>query len=139
MSQFVVEFPVRFRHCDPAGIVFYPRYFEMLNDVVEDWFASLGWSFATLVSEHGLGVPMAGVEARFIAPSRLGEVLEARVTVERVGRSSCASVVEFSCGEQARVRFAATMVCASLDPLRSVAWPDGLRAALTSPLLRAAS
>ena len=26
---------VLFRHCDPAGIVFYPRYFEMLNDCVE--------------------------------------------------------------------------------------------------------
>ena len=28
---------VRFGHCDPAGIVFYPRYFEMLNALVEDW------------------------------------------------------------------------------------------------------
>ena len=34
--------PIRFRHCDAAGIVFYPRYFEMMNDLVEDWFAELG-------------------------------------------------------------------------------------------------
>jgi 4-hydroxybenzoyl-CoA thioesterase len=22
-------YPIEFNHCDPAGIVFYPRYFEM--------------------------------------------------------------------------------------------------------------
>ena len=29
---------IRFQHCDPAGIVFYPRFFEFTNQVVEDWF-----------------------------------------------------------------------------------------------------
>ncbi len=29
---------VEFNHCDPAGIVFYPRYFEMANSVVENFF-----------------------------------------------------------------------------------------------------
>ena len=29
---------VRFADCDPAGIVFYPRYMEMFNALVEDWF-----------------------------------------------------------------------------------------------------
>ena len=28
---------VRFAHCDPAGIVFFPRYMEMFNNLVEDW------------------------------------------------------------------------------------------------------
>ncbi|KAF5290196.1 hypothetical protein FQR65_LT20676 [Abscondita terminalis] len=35
---------IGFRHCDPAGIVFYPRYAEMINDTVEHWF------------KHGLGM-----------------------------------------------------------------------------------
>ena len=30
--------PIRFRHCDPAGIVFYPRFIEMAHSVVEDFF-----------------------------------------------------------------------------------------------------
>ena len=34
-SPFTAEMTVAFRHCDPAGIVFYPRYFEMINDFVE--------------------------------------------------------------------------------------------------------
>jgi 4-hydroxybenzoyl-CoA thioesterase len=28
---------IRFSDCDPAGIVFYPQYFVMLNGLVEDW------------------------------------------------------------------------------------------------------
>ena len=35
---FTVTQRVRFQHCDPAGIVFYPRYFEMLNATIEEWF-----------------------------------------------------------------------------------------------------
>ena len=33
---------IGFKHCDPAGIVFYPRYFEMFNDCVEA-FLTVGW------------------------------------------------------------------------------------------------
>ena len=31
-------YPIEFNHCDPAGIVFYPRYFEMTNHVCENFF-----------------------------------------------------------------------------------------------------
>ena len=31
------EILVRFGDCDPAGIVYYPRYMEMFNNLVEDW------------------------------------------------------------------------------------------------------
>jgi 4-hydroxybenzoyl-CoA thioesterase len=32
---------VLFKHCDPTGIVFYPRFFEMINDAVEAMFSDL--------------------------------------------------------------------------------------------------
>ena len=38
---------IRFAHCDPAGIVFFPQYLVMLNGHVEDWFTDgLGLSYA---------------------------------------------------------------------------------------------
>ncbi len=30
--------PVRFTHTDPAGYDFFPRFFEMFQACVEDWF-----------------------------------------------------------------------------------------------------
>ena len=44
---------VLFKHCDPAGIVFFPRYYEMVNDCVEAFFADvLDWPFEAM---HGAG------------------------------------------------------------------------------------
>jgi 4-hydroxybenzoyl-CoA thioesterase len=39
---FVMNQKVLFKHCDPAGVVFYPRYFEMINDCVEALFDDIG-------------------------------------------------------------------------------------------------
>ena len=36
---FTLTHTVRFGDCDPAAIVFYPRYYEMLNATIEEWFA----------------------------------------------------------------------------------------------------
>ena len=36
--QYTKQEKVRFQHVDYAGIVFYPRFLEMLNCLVEDWF-----------------------------------------------------------------------------------------------------
>ncbi|MBU9698933.1 hypothetical protein GU927_013865 [Rhodobacteraceae bacterium HSP-20] len=40
---------MEFNRCDPAGIVFYPRYFEMMNSVIENFFReALDYSFVRL-------------------------------------------------------------------------------------------
>ena len=55
MNPFTRATVVRFEHCDPAGLMFYPRFFALMNEAVEDWFAALGHSFKTLHVEQ-LGV-----------------------------------------------------------------------------------
>ena len=53
---------VEFNHCDPAGIVFYPRYFEMTNSVCENFFREVvGYSYHAMMVD-GIGVPMARIE-----------------------------------------------------------------------------
>ena len=62
---------VEFHHCDPAGIVFYPRYFEMLNSVVEEWFGERnGLPFDRMHRIERRGVPTVRLETVFTAPSR---------------------------------------------------------------------
>jgi len=68
---------VRFHHCDPAGIVFYPRYYDMLNATIEEWFETrLGWPFAAIHGPMSMGVPTVSQEARYFRPSRLAERLD---------------------------------------------------------------
>ncbi len=125
---FTAERRVRFADCDAAGIVFYPRYFEMLNGVVEDWFAGpLGASFRELHLERHVSVPTAAVEARFIAPSRLEDHLTFALTVTRLGGASCTLRHRISSGGQ--LRFEATQTVVYVGPaLTPKPWPEPLRA-----------
>ncbi|NIB40401.1 acyl-CoA thioesterase [Pseudomaricurvus alkylphenolicus] len=93
-SVFQVTFPVRFADCDPDGIAFYPRYFEMINNVVEEWMASMDWSFGYLVKELGDGLPTVNIDCQFLSPSRLGDQLNFTLKVLKLGQSSLTVRIE---------------------------------------------
>lgn len=123
---FHVPQKVLFRHCDPAGIVFYPRYFEMLNDAVEAFFdTALGCPFDDLHRE-GSAVPTAEITTRFHAPSRHGDHLNIALSVIRVGTSSLGLGFHADCGGAPRFTARSTLVLVdgSGRPRR---WPDALR------------
>jgi 4-hydroxybenzoyl-CoA thioesterase len=126
---------IRFAHVDAAGIVFYPRYFEMINGAVEDFCAeALGASFASLHLDRKIGLPVVKVEANFIAASRLGEWLDIDIEVGVLDRASCALDLRLRAGEALRVSANLVMVCTDLERLKAVAWPEDLRAALGARL-----
>ncbi|HAL06565.1 MAG TPA: thioesterase [Brevundimonas sp.] len=126
--SFTTRSKVRFAHVDAAGIVFYPRYFEMLNGAVEDWFAEgLGVGFAELHLTRGLGVPTVSLDSRFAAPSRLGDELDITIEVKSVGRSSCAVAYTVACGDEVRMTAEGVLVCMILAEGRSTPWPDDVR------------
>ena len=134
--EFVHPQKVRFQHCDPAGIVFYPRYFEMVNATVEEWFATrLGVSFAEIHGPMRRGVPTARFRVDFKAPSRLGETLDFALAPERVGRSSCDLRLRVACDGELRADFAQTLVWIVMDTGRPEPWPEPLRARILEQLV----
>ncbi|MDZ4112305.1 MAG: thioesterase family protein [Brevundimonas sp.] len=125
---FTVDRRVRFADCDAAGIVFFPRYFEMLNGVVEDWFAGpLEASFRELHVNREVSVPTAAVEARFMAPSRLEDDLTFSLTVNKLGGASCGLRHVIACDGQRRFEATQTIVYVGRS-LKPEPWPDALRA-----------
>jgi 4-hydroxybenzoyl-CoA thioesterase len=119
---------IRFHHCDPAGIVFYPQYFVLFNELVEDWFnEGLGVDFARFHTEGRHGIPMAHVDCDFLAPSKVGEVLRFCLSVKKIGGSSLTLAVEVKAGDETRVRATLVVVQASLDTRRAVAFPADFR------------
>jgi 4-hydroxybenzoyl-CoA thioesterase len=122
---------VRFGHCDPAGIVFYPRYFEMLNALVEDWFTEgLGIDYAQLLGPRRTGMPSVRLAADFRRISRMGDRLMQTIRIHKLGRSSLALAISFEGDDGLRVAFEQVLVCTSLDTHRATPFPDDLRAAL---------
>jgi 4-hydroxybenzoyl-CoA thioesterase len=116
---------IRFAHCDPAGIVFFPQYFVMTNALVEDWFTEgLGVDYADYIGRRRLGLPIVKLDCEFVAPSRIGETLTLSLSVRAIGRSSIRlSIAGQACGEM-RLRCEQVLVATSLDTHRAVALPD---------------
>jgi 4-hydroxybenzoyl-CoA thioesterase len=88
--QFSRKLTIEWGHCDPAGIVFNPRFFEFF-----DWStallvrAALGVDKADMTKMFGIvGIPVVEAGATFLRPSRYGEEIEIVSIVTSVGRSS---------------------------------------------------
>jgi 4-hydroxybenzoyl-CoA thioesterase len=80
---------VRFGDCDPAGIVYFPRFFDWFHQAMESWFdQALGLPYAELITAERMGFPCVHTEADFKAGCRLGEDLVVELSVEKLGNSS---------------------------------------------------
>lgn len=126
------QVPIRFTHCDPAGIVFYPRYFEMFNDLVEDWCRDvLHYSFPDIINGRGWGLPTVRLEVDFVAVSTFGEVLTASLRVRSVGTTSIGlEIVLEGQPQDTRVRANVVLVLTDRRAGRAITLPDDMRTKL---------
>jgi 4-hydroxybenzoyl-CoA thioesterase len=80
---------VEWGDCDPADIVFYPRYLEWFDDCMTELFKSAGMPIQeTFKKFDAVGFPIVDVKARFLLPSSFGDELHAETTVTEFRRSS---------------------------------------------------
>lgn len=88
MNQiFSITEKIRFKHVDYAGIVFYPRFLEMLNDLVEDWFEeALDRPFSKIHETNG--IPTVDLKVQFKTAARIGEILTKNLWVKELNNSS---------------------------------------------------
>jgi 4-hydroxybenzoyl-CoA thioesterase len=123
---------IRFAHCDPAGIVYFPQYLVMTNILVEEWFNErLRIDCAHMIQTRRVGLPIVKLDCEFSKPSRMGETIALSLSVTRVGRRSIGIVIVAS-GGGGEVRFRATqvLVTTSLESGQSIDIPDDIATAL---------
>lgn len=126
--MFQVSYPLRFAHCDPAGIAYYPRCLELCDAAIEDWTpAVLGDDRRTMHMERGIGLPTVDLAATFAAPCELGDLLDFAVQLTRVGRSSIDLDVAVTCDGAPRFTVRLTQVLIALDGGMSQPWPPEYR------------
>lgn len=120
MATFTKKWQVRFADTDLAGIVFYPRYFEMVNGIVEDWCEeALGWSFREQMMSDSVALPTVHLEADFIRPSVLGDRLDLNLVVSSLGHSSCTISVTALCEGERRFVVRAVLVLVETDTYKA--------------------
>lgn len=75
--------------CDPAGIVWYPRYFEWFDASTAALFAAAGVSNSVMHKTYRvLGIPMVDTRAKFFIPSKFEDELTIESAVLEFRRSS---------------------------------------------------
>jgi 4-hydroxybenzoyl-CoA thioesterase len=76
--------------CDPAGIVFYPRYFAMFDTSTTYMMeAAIGMAKFDYLKAYGfLGHPIVETRAIFRVPTRYGDEVSIETTAVACGRSS---------------------------------------------------
>jgi 4-hydroxybenzoyl-CoA thioesterase len=122
---------IRFSHCDPAGIVFFPQYLVMVNNLVEDWVSDgLGVPYAELLGRRRTGMPTASLQCEFTAISRMGETVTLGLSLERLGTKSITLQLGCRLGDEQRFSMRQVLVFTSLDTHRAIPIPPDLRRAI---------
>ena len=81
---------VQWGDCDPAGIVFNPRFFEYFD--ASTWLmfeAALGVKQDALAATYGIiGIALVDARANFLKPAKFGDTIEIATRVKEFRRSS---------------------------------------------------
>ena len=139
--KFVAQKRVRFQHCDPAGIVFYPQYYVLLHEVQEDFLAHIGFAEHGLIAS-GMGLPVVDMKTEFLGMCRHGDVLSLTLPLTRIGRASLGMHYEIHVLAQAaqrpsaiKLRANSVVVYSTVPYGKAMRIPDDLRNALQPYLL----
>jgi YbgC/YbaW family acyl-CoA thioester hydrolase len=136
MVEHALSVQVRWSDADPAGIAFYPRFFEWYDMGTEALFASLGLVWAETFPRHGIvGVPVLETGSRFVSPVRYGDMVTVRTRVAWVREKTFRVEHDLSVGDRAcaagyEVRAWVARPRAAGDRLRAVPIPAEVLARL---------
>ncbi len=117
---------VLFKHCDPAGIVLSPRFFEMISDAVDALFNDpLGWPFHDMHPEAG--VPTTAFNRRSRLPCRHGDLLQLMRELTRLGKWSLSLTTRAFRRDVLCFEADQTLVCVGSEG-QPMSWPADVRA-----------
>jgi len=123
--------------CDPAGIVYFPRYAEWFDICTSSMIAAAGFPKSELTRTRGIVYPVVDTRTRFFLASRFGEEVVVETAVVRLGRSSFVVQHRLLKGDALAVECTETRVWTRIDPfasptLKSESIPDEVRQVLTA-------
>jgi 4-hydroxybenzoyl-CoA thioesterase len=130
---------VEWGDCDPAGIVYYPRYFALFDNCTAALFEAAGLPKQEMLKTYGIvGMPMVDTRARFLVPSRFGDDVIVESSISEWGRSSFDVQHKLFKGEALAVECFETRVWAArsrsnAEKIEGQTIPDEVKAKFRTP------
>jgi acyl-CoA thioester hydrolase len=114
VTKYVLPVRVYLEDTDAQGVVYNASYFRFMERARTEWLRAQGVDHDELREEHGIMLVLASIEARFLAPARLSDVLYVSAAVSQArgarvlfdqevrrndpeGEVVCAGVAEVAC------------------------------------------
>jgi 4-hydroxybenzoyl-CoA thioesterase len=129
---------IQWGDCDPANIVFYPRYFAMFDDSTSIMFETAGFSKQDIVRKYGLvGIPIVDTRAKFYISCTHGDWITIESRIENFKRSSFEVIHNVFKGGQLAIEAFETRVLVGRHPddpdrLKSAPLPEEMIAKFTN-------
>lgn len=138
-ADFTEHLVVRLPHTDAAGVLFFPKIFELEEELFERWLELGGFSLREMLERKLAPTPIVHCEADFRAPVRAGDRLLVQLAGVDIGRSGYTLAWTFLRDEE--VTMHAKVKRVAIDPRlgESIDLPEAFRAWLEETRARTAS
>jgi 4-hydroxybenzoyl-CoA thioesterase len=93
MKVFCYSTYIGLRHSDAAGVMFFPRYFELAHECWEALLVKLSCPVSEMILQGGTPMPIVNASAKYTKPFWLGEELFLELRVQNFSSKS----VELQC------------------------------------------
>lgn len=105
---------VRFGECDPAGVVYYPVFFNWFHELMERWFEeALDVPYSQCLKKYGFPAKETGSE--FFRPCALGEELQLELFLSHMGKRSIRIEIEIFSKDVLKAKGHVVCVCIGLS------------------------
>jgi len=138
LADFSEHFVIRLPHTDAAGVVFYPKLFEIEEELFERWLELGGFSVRAMLEGRMAPTPIVQCSGEFRMPVQVGDRLAVRLAGVEIGRSGYTLAWTFH--RDGQVVMSARVKRVSIDPEAggSVDLPEAFRAWLEETQSRTA-
>ncbi|MEY3142237.1 MAG: hypothetical protein RLY21_730 [Planctomycetota bacterium] len=126
-ADFSEHLVVRMPHTDAAGVIFYPKVFEIEQELFERWLELGGFSLRDMLSGRLAPTPIVRCEADYRLPVRAGDKLTAQLAGVDIGRSGYTFQWSFARGKEPAI--SARVKRVAIDPRagESIDLPEAFR------------
>ena len=126
-TDFTERLVIRLPHTDAAGVVFYPKVFEIEQELFERWLELGGFSLRDMLERRLAPTPIVHCEADYRLPVRAGDKLVAQLAGVEIGRSGYTLAWTFSLDGEAAM--SARVKRVAIDPRagESIDLPESFR------------
>lgn len=80
--------PIRLRHTDAAGVLFFAEQLVLVHETYETFLAEQGFSIRKILHEREYALPILHAESDFRRPLRVSDEVEIELIAERIGKTS---------------------------------------------------